>query len=110
MKRALVKRLSLFVITATTAILPIGAVLEFTSPASAATSVRGLDLQASACDVQWPGSVIVLTAHNVDGWKCNGIFNFDYSINVNAACRWTYGPGSSAYYLKFSDPYSWRCR
>jgi hypothetical protein len=108
-KNAVIKRLSLFAITVAMAALPMGAVIAVASPASAAPSVRGLDLQQSACDTQWPGSVIVLTAHNVYGWRCRGIFGFYYSINMNAACRWTYGPHSSAYYLNFSDPYSWRC-
>jgi hypothetical protein len=77
------------------------------NPASAA--VRGLNLQVSGCDYQAPGTSLVLRAHNVYGWKCFTGF-YDLLISVNAACRYTYGSGSSAYYLNYSDPYSWRCR
>lgn len=77
------------------------------SPASAA--VRGLNLQVSGCDYQAPGTNLALRANNVYGWKCStGLY--DLNISVNAACRYTYGAASSAYYLNYWDPYSWRCR
>jgi hypothetical protein len=75
-------------------------------PASAA--VRGLDLQRDGCDLQAPGTVIKLRAFNVNGLRCyNGIY--DLWININTACRQRYGNTSSAYYLNYNDPYSWRC-
>jgi len=91
------------------AVLPILLTLSVVVPtATASAGVRGLDLQASGCDAQAPGTYIVLRANNVYGWKCHGFY--DLGIDINQACRWTYGPGSSAYYLSYSNPYSWRCR
>jgi hypothetical protein len=84
-----------------------GTSLGIAAPASA--SVRGLNLQVSGCNYQAPGTTLVLRANNVYGWKCyTGLY--DLSISIDAACRYTYGSGSSAYYLNFWDPYSWRCR
>jgi hypothetical protein len=89
------------------ALLAAGTSLGIANPASAA--VRGLNLQVSGCDYQAPGTTIVLRANNVYGWKCfTGLY--DLGISVNTACRYTYGATSSAYYLNYWDPYSWRCR
>jgi hypothetical protein len=89
------------------AIIAAAASLGIANPASA--SVRGLNLQVSGCNFQAPGTNLVLRANNVYGWKCNnGIY--DQPISIDLACRYTYGSGSSAYYLNFWDPYSWRCR
>jgi hypothetical protein len=69
----------------------------------------GVDLQRYGCDVQAPGTWVVLRSNNVYGWRCfNGIY--DQSIDVNFACRVAYGNASSAYFLNFWNPYSWRCR
>lgn len=87
-------------------ILATGAVLAVTSPASA--SVRGVNLQTAGCNIQAPGTTVVLRSNNVYGWKCyTGLY--DLPISVDQACKYTYGGGSSAYYVTFSDPYSWRC-
>jgi hypothetical protein len=87
-------------------ILATGAVIAIASPASA--SVRGVNLQTAGCNIQSPGSTVVLTANNAYGWKCsNGLYNL--SLSVDQACKYTYGGSSSAYYLNYSDPYSWRC-
>ena len=76
---------------------------------TASAAVRGLNLQVSGCDYQAPGTTIVLRSNNVYGWKCfTGLY--DLGISVDAACRYTYGSSSSAYYLNYWDPYSWRCR
>jgi hypothetical protein len=89
------------------AVMATCAAVGIASPASAA--VRGLDLQVSGCNFQAPGTTLVLRAYNVYGWKCfTGLY--DLGISVNAACRYTYGSSSSAYYLNYWDPYSWRCR
>jgi hypothetical protein len=89
------------------AVIAAAASLGIANPASA--SVRGLNLQVSGCNYQAPGTNLVLTAHDVYGWMCStGLY--DLPISVNEACRYTYGSGSSAYYLNFWDPYSWRCR
>jgi hypothetical protein len=76
---------------------------------SASAEVRGLDLQVAGCDHQAPGTTIALRANNVYGWKCfTGMYYL--GISINEACRYTYGTYSSAYYLNYWDPYSWRCR
>jgi hypothetical protein len=85
--------------------LALGGSVLIAAPSSAA--VRGLDLQRSGCDAQAPGTYIVLRAWNVDSWRCHG--NFDLRINFDAACRWTYGGNSKAYYLDRNNPYTWRC-
>ncbi len=78
------------------------------SVGSASAGVRGLDLQNAGCAAQSPSTYLVLRSNNVNGWKCHGLY--DMAIDFNRACRWTYGPRSSAYYLNSRDPYSWRCR
>lgn len=91
----------------TIAVVATCAALGVSNTASAA--VRGLNLQVSGCDFQAPGTTLALRANNVYGWKCfTGLY--DLGISVNAACRYTYGASSSAYYLNYWDPYSWRCR
>jgi hypothetical protein len=75
-------------------------------PASAA--VRGVDMNL-ACDVQAPGTYLVLRNNTVYGWKCaTGIY--DLGISVDRACRYQYGSGSSAYYTSYDNPNSWLCR
>lgn len=87
-------------------VLAAGAILGVASPASA--SVRGVDLQAAGCNPQAPGTTIALRSNNVYGWRCyTGLY--DLGLSVNQACKWTYGNGSSAYYLSYYNPYSWRC-
>ena len=77
------------------------------SPASAA--VRGLDLQYSGCNAQAPGTNIALKQWNVYGWRCTGGL-WSFTIDMNRACRYTYNKSSStAYYLDYSNPYTWRC-
>jgi hypothetical protein len=83
------------------------AVAGLTAPASAA--VRGLNLQVSGCNFQAPGTTLVLRSNTVYGWKCfTGLY--DLGIDMNLACRYTYGSASSAYYLNYWDRNSWRCR
>jgi hypothetical protein len=101
----LVKRLASFAVV-TMAASSIG-IAGLAEPASAA--VRGLNLQVSGCDFQAPGTTLVLRANNVYGWKCfTGLY--DLGIDINMACRYTYGSSSSAYYLNYWDRNSWRCR
>jgi hypothetical protein len=89
---------------ALTAAVASGAV-AVTTPAFAG---GGLDLQAYGCDLQAPGTSIVLRSNNVYGWKCfTGLY--DLWINVDTACRARYGNASSAYYLDYYNPYTWRC-
>ena len=96
-----------FAAIAVAALASSGLAVGTATPALA--SVRGLNLQQSGCDAQAPGTNIVLRQWNAYGWKCNtGLY--DLNIDVNRACRWTYGPRSSAYYLDWNNPYSWRCR
>jgi hypothetical protein len=69
----------------------------------------GMDLQRYGCDIQAPGTWVVLRSNNVYGWRCyTGLY--DLGIDVNQVCRAEYGSGSSAYYLDFYNPYTWRCR
>jgi hypothetical protein len=84
------------------------AVAGSAAPASAAA--RGLNLAVSGCNFQAPGTNLVLRANTVYGWKCStGLY--DLGIDMNMACRYTYGSGSSAYYLNYYwDRNSWRCR
>jgi hypothetical protein len=69
----------------------------------------GVDLQRYGCDLQAPGTWVVLRSNNVYGWRCfTGLY--DLNVDVTQACRAEYGSGSSAYYLDFGNPYTWRCR
>lgn len=107
MKHARIRKLRRGIASLAIAVIAAGVGVGIATPASAA--VRGLNLQVSGCDSQAPGTTIVLRANNVYGWKCStGLY--DLGISVNAACRYTYGANSSAYYLNYWDPYSWRCR
>ncbi|HXA61949.1 MAG TPA: hypothetical protein VNW94_22605 [Streptosporangiaceae bacterium] len=82
-----------------------GGTVAVTGPAFAG---GGVDLQSYGCDLQAPGTWVVLRSYNAYGWRCfNGIY--DQFISVNDACRAEYGNGSSSYYLDYWNPYSWRC-
>lgn len=107
MKHARIRKPRRGIASLVIAVIAVGTCVGIANPASAA--VRGLNLQVSGCDYQAPGTTIVLGAHNVYGRKCfTGLY--DLGISVNAACRYTYGTASSAYYLNYWDPYSWCCR
>jgi hypothetical protein len=106
MKNATSQKLRMKMAILAVPILATGTALGIANPASA--SVRGVDLQVAGCNIQAPGTNVVLTANNAYGWKCStGLY--DLGLSVNQACKWTYGSGSSAYYLSYSNPYSWRC-
>jgi hypothetical protein len=94
--------LTVLALTATAA----GGAAALSGPAFAG---GGIDLQRYGCDIQSPGSWVVLRNNDVYGWKCfNGLY--DLPINVTSACRAKYGSSSSAYYTNYSNPYSWLCR
>jgi hypothetical protein len=106
MKNGAIQKLRVKMAILAVPVLVTGAVLGIANPASA--SVRGVDLQAAGCNIQAPGTSVVLRSNNVYGWKCfTGLY--DLGLSVDQACKWTYGSGSSAYYLSYSNPYSWRC-
>jgi hypothetical protein len=89
--------------------LGLAASATFMTAMPASAGVRGLDLQYSGCNAQAPGTYVVLKQWNVYGWRCSTGW-WEFNIDMNRACRYTYGPASSAYFLDYSNPYSWRCR
>ena len=84
------------------------ATLSVASPASAATSLGGVDMQR-ACNVQHPGSTAtVLNQTDAYSWRCVG--GATYGINVSAACANQYWPGAYAGLGSTTNPYSWYCQ
>ena len=79
--------------------------------AQAATNQGGVSMQW-ACEKQYPGqgrTAKVLDQNNAYSWVCKSQFGNQGGIDVNRACRDTYGTGA---YAKVSDgrnPYSWYC-
>lgn len=97
-------RHALAILTLTTAVA--GGTTALAGPAFAG---GGIDLQRYGCDIQSPGSWVVLRYNDVYGWRCaNGLY--DLPINVTYACRAKYGSSSSAYYTDYWNPYTWLCR
>ena len=47
-----------------------------------------------------------LVGTNVNGWRCNP---GSAGVNMQLWCNYAYA-GTTAIYLNFNDPYSWRCR
>ena len=87
----------------------------FTPVASAADP--GIDLNRY-CDSQYPGTFAyaALRGSTVMDWKCSvswhGLFRHDVdlsSADMQNACIKQCGR-RHAYYLSYSNPYSWRCR
>jgi hypothetical protein len=83
------------------------------APASAATVLGGVDMQA-ACNNQYPGEgrLAKIRTWNVYGWKCvTGVVPVaDGNIDVWKQCRTQYNK-ANAYgdFRKYADPYSWYC-
>ncbi|MEU4522149.1 hypothetical protein AB0F52_25955 [Amycolatopsis sp. NPDC024027] len=100
-------------------LLLIGAALAGTflpivaAPASAATVLGGVDMQA-ACNNQYPGQgrLAKIRTMNVYGWKCvsGAVPVADGDIDVWKQCRTQYNR-ANAYggFRSYSDPYSWYC-
>ncbi len=79
---------------------------------AASAAVRGVSV-ADYCYALYAGSSpkAVLVAPNVTGWRCRlnwWFYSRDVGVDMNQACRMQYG--TSAYYVTWSNPFSWRCR
>ena len=68
----------------------------------------------------WQKGYPVLVANNAQGWRCRQVSsvsqvpygattlsNVDYSIDVNALCRWQYGAGWAV--LEVNNAQGWAC-
>jgi hypothetical protein len=83
------------------------------APASAATVLGGVDMQA-ACNIQYPGQgrKAKIRTWNVYGWKCvTGVVPVaDGDIDVWKQCRTQYNkPNAYGNFRNYYDPYSWYC-
>lgn len=92
--------------------------LSVTAPQAQAATLGGLNLDRY-CRATTPnmGSwVWIQNPPNVYKWRCSyrwynaGIpYTYTVGMDMNRACRWTYGGNAYAGYLNYNDPYSWRC-
>lgn len=107
------RRLSGTVLALTIALVGVAAV---TPPASAARDLGGLNLSAW-CKASTPSRssyVTTVSPHNAYSWRCvwKGYAHNGYitsGMDLNRACRWTYGGKAYAKTNKPSSPTSWRC-
>jgi hypothetical protein len=94
--------------------LSVGGVAIAAAPASAATRLGGINMQA-ACDDQYPGQgrIAKIRTWNVYGWKCvTGVVPVaDGDISTWRQCQNQFGWNRGVYsnYTNYNDPYSWGC-
>lgn len=83
-------------------------------PASAATDLGGLSVEA-ACDDQWGVSTyaqLVGIPSNAYSWRCRlnlGGQSTFFKVDLSRECRRVHGPSAWAAPLDGGNPYSWRC-
>jgi hypothetical protein len=93
--------------------LMLGLTMVTAVPASAATDLGGLSVEA-ACDNQWgvyTYAQLVLPG-NAYSWRCRlnlGGQSTFFTVDLNRECARVYGPGAWAAPLDSGNPYSWRC-
>jgi hypothetical protein len=102
--------------TVASAALTLGGMAVAAPQAHAATTLGGLNLAAFCRYVTSGGNVTswvwIQNPQNVYQWRCSYLDSKGLQtkgMDLNFACRWSYGPGSYAGYLNFNNPYSWRC-
>lgn len=85
--------------------------LMVATPANAAVSLGGVDMQA-ACNRQYPGrgtQAVVANPASAYSWQCRSA-TFVGGIDVTAACAAQYGQGAYAGLRDASNPYTWFCQ
>ena len=101
-------------VLASAALFALGGTAALTQPASAATRLGGIDMQA-ACNNQYPGQgrIAKVVTNNVYGWKCvTGVVPVaPGDISTWQQCQVQYGANRGVYsnYTSYSNPYSWGC-
>jgi hypothetical protein len=91
--------------------LTIGGLGISATAAQAATYKGGVSMQW-ACEKQYPGqgrTARVLDQRNAFSWVCKSQFGHQGGIDVNRACRDTYGGGAYAQLGDRRNPYTWYC-
>ncbi len=81
------------------------------SAAEAATYQGGVSMQW-ACDRQYPGfglRATVMDQRNAYSWRCAVPWDKTRGIDVNRACRDTYGRNAYAQLRDTRNPYTWYC-
>ncbi len=85
--------------------LAVGALVANPNAQSAQAVDYGVDLDHACVLGGYYGGAYLVTS-NVHGWRCAPGSG---SVNIQAYCSSAH-PGSTAVYLSYSNPYSWRCR
>lgn len=79
--------------------------------AQAATNLGGVSMQR-ACEKQYPAqgrTARVLDGRNAYSWVCTTPWGYRGGIDVNRACRDTYGTRAYAQLRDTRNPYTWYC-
>lgn len=91
--------------------LVLGGVGISATAAQAATNQGGVSMQW-ACEKQYPAqgrTARVLDQRNAYSWVCESQFGHRGGIDVNRACRDTYGSKAYAQVGDKKNPYTWYC-